>query len=123
MKLLLLVPISLAISACATPGPEPTQSESVQAVGSGGDELPVPGTPVETIQAIEESETPDVGENAVAMTGLATAEEGIICKREKPTGSHILVKVCRNRSEMLERERADQEMLRRGIRTGRIAVD
>ena len=100
MKLLLPVLISLALSACAASGPEPGQSEPVQAAGAGG-----------------------AGETPAAMTDSVAAGEEIICERVKPTGSRVAVRVCRTRAEIEERERLDQEALRRGTRNNRSGLD
>ena len=113
MNLLLLITISFAISACATSGPEPSRSETVQAMESGGDELWVHDSPAESIQGIEELKAPNVSETPAAMIPRsAMAEPSIICERESPTGSRIAVKVCHYRSDVLQRQEVDQKTLR-----------
>lgn len=115
MKLLLLISIPLALTACAASGPETGQPESAQVVESGGEVLAQDG--VEATAAV------DTGENPTAVASTASAGDELICERVKPTGSRIAVKRCRTRAQIEEAERINQETLRRGQRMDRIALD
>lgn len=42
--------------------------------------------------------------------------DGLVCKREKPTGSHRSVKICRTVGE-IERDRKEAEEMSRRVRT------
>ena len=46
---------------------------------------------------------------------VAVNSDGLVCKREKPTGSHRSVKICRTVSEV-QRDKAEAEEATRRIR-------
>lgn len=50
-----------------------------------------------------------------ASSVVAVNADGLVCKREKPTGSHRSVKICRTVAEM-EREKAEVDEATRRIR-------
>ena len=116
VKPLLLIAISLFMTACATSGPETAQSEAVQAVESNAGEMVAQN-------GVEGSAALDAGENPEAVASTASAGDELVCERVKPTGSRIAVKRCRTRAQIEEAERINQEMLRRGQRMDRIALD
>ena len=115
MKLFLIVSMSLAIAACATGGPDTGEPEPVPVVQPGGDDLPADG--------IDESPTPGDAGTSVAVNSSDSTKEEIVCKRVKPTGSRVAVRVCRSRTDISEREKADQDVLRRGLRNDRTGLD
>lgn len=123
MKLLLLILTSFAITACATSGPETGQSEAAQVAESGGGELVAQDASAAPSDGIGESATLDADGNPTAVASTASAGDELVCERVKPTGSRIAVKRCRTRAQIEEAERVNQEMLRRGQRMDRIALD
>ena len=118
MNRFLLVTFMFAIAACATPSPEPdrsesvqNQTESVQVVESGGDELQAQNKPAENYEGIEEIEAPKVNEIPAEMIpGLREPEPEIVCERVVPTGSVLPVEVCRRQSDIARKTEYDQEM-------------
>lgn len=123
MKRFLVVPICLAVAACATPGTE-VSSESIQAADSRVDDTLTesgPDTMTDNMLAdtdpatgssgIEELEAPQVDETPPSMIpGRIEPEEAIVCERVVPTGSILPIKVCRTRAEIERKEKADQEI-------------
>ena len=132
MKRFLIIPISVAVAACATPGAGPDPSKSVQTTESIQTTEPLqaavaresdaplnidPAMQADNEQAgrvdgiIEELEVPQVAETPPSMIpGRIEPEQAIVCERVVPTGSILPVKVCRNRSEIDRKEEADQEI-------------
>lgn len=124
MKSFLVVPICLVVAACATPGTEPDSSEPIQLTDSRvNDTLPNsdPDTMTDNMLAdtdratnssgIEELEAPQVDETPPSMIpGRIEPEAAIVCERVVPTGSILPKKVCRSRTEIERKEKADQEI-------------
>jgi len=126
MNRFLIIPMFVAVAACASPGTEPEPSKSVQTteplqapVARDSDTLADidPGTRADNDQAestsgiIEELESPQVAETPPSMIpGRLEPEQSIVCERVVPTGSILPVKVCRTRSEIERKEHADQEI-------------
>lgn len=113
MNRFLLVTISIAVAACATPSVEPDRSKSVQAMESGGDELLEQNIPTENFEGIQEFEAPNASKTPAEMMPhfrMAETEPEIVCDRVVPTGSILPVKVCRRRSEIERKTEADQEL-------------
>lgn len=128
MNPLLLVVILLGIAACATSGPEPNRSESVQASKpvqasepvqasqsgqqeeSGGGALAHNAT-AKNSTSIEAFEAPSVSEIPAEMIpGRPEPEPAVVCEKVVPTGSIIPVRVCRDRAYIERKQEADQEI-------------
>ncbi len=90
----------LGIAACATPSPE----------------SPVPGAKDETSVIISnltaaEGEIEDVDVQEVPKVANTPDTNGLVCQRERITGSHRLTRVCRTRAEIERRRKEDQAMI------------
>lgn len=122
MNPFLPVVILFAVAACATPAPEPKQSEAVQASEpvqasqsaqveeSGGDVLAHNAAAIDST-GIEVLEAPNVSEIPAEMIpGRSEPEPAIVCEKVVPTGSIIPVRVCRDRSYIQRKQEADQEI-------------
>ena len=91
----------LGIAACATSGPE----------------SPVPVAKVETPTT---TSSPTAAESVIEVvdvpkvpkTVIIPAQSQVVCHKEKPTGSHRVIRVCRTRSQIANRRTADQAMLK-----------
>lgn len=84
----------LALAACATPGPEPV----------------APVSPVENAVTDETSPTSADElefEDAPAATeaAIVPAKDEVICRRERKTGTHRAIKVCRRVSDIQKESR------------------
>ena len=95
-----IAPILLctALSACATPGPEPT------ATGDGAEAAAVAGKTVAAEAVLVEYNVP----KEAVESGLVD-EDTVVCRREKVVGSHIPKKVClsaREREKLRNESRA-----------------
>lgn len=129
MNQLLLVTILFTVAACATPGPEPSRSESdqapelaqapqpvqapesVQAEESRSDDILAQNDAMKDFKGIEELEAPDVSETPASMIpGRQVSEPAIVCERVVPTGSILPTRVCRQRSDVERKRQADQEL-------------
>jgi hypothetical protein len=126
MNRFLIIPICLAVAACATPGGDPQPSKAVEAPESApATDLPDsdvqavsdPGMMAVTDSApnsggiIEELDSPQVAETPPSMIpGAVEPEPAVVCERVVPTGSIIPTKVCRTREEIDRKESADQEI-------------
>ena len=126
MNRFLIIPICLAVAACATPGGEPKPSKS----GQAPETIPVSELPDNDTQAvndpgmlantdsapnpggiIEELESPQVAETPPSMIpGAMEPEPAVVCERVVPTGSIIPTKVCRTRDDIDRKEAADREI-------------
>lgn len=78
----------LGIAACATSGPEPSDSNATA-------EIPVADD--DSMAAVDELEVVDVPE--VSKVDITPARDEVICRMEKRTGSHRAERVCRRRSQ------------------------
>jgi len=100
----------LGIAACATSGPESA----------------VPGAKVETSvitsnPTAAEVEFEDVEIPEVPKVSNIPDQTGIVCRREQKTGSRRIIRVCRTRAEIEQRQEADQDMLEKTQRSGDVA--
>lgn len=138
MKKLLIIPVSVAVAACATPatetGPaETTQSaeavqpaqtaqaaEPSQAIQSAQVSEPQAGDSeamvadnrsAENTAAIEALQAPQVDEvPAGSIPGRGVPESTVVCERVYPTGSVLPTKVCRDRTDIERKQEADRRI-------------
>jgi hypothetical protein len=109
---LLLVTSLFAIGACATPGSEPTSPESGQAMQSGGDELLEQNAQAQNNdESIQDIDAPNARATPPEeMPHQNASESDVVCERVVPTGSVLPTKVCRRKSDIDRRQKADQRM-------------
>ena len=131
MRNFLVVPLTIAVAACATPVAEPESSTAIRAtepvpaaepapipapaeerhINQQPDEIVAENEPTKSFQGIEDIESPAVDEVAPSMIpGRAAPETSIICERVYPTGSILPTKVCRDKSEIEKKQEFDQEV-------------
>ena len=129
MTRLLLLVVSAAVAACATPETQvdrtapvplapsnvaaPAVSAAVPATRSG----PVTGELAEPTArdgdaagVIQEVEAPQPLETPAEMIPRPVVESPIVCTWEVPTGSRLRVKVCRDRAYMERKQEQDQDI-------------
>ena len=125
MNQFLLVSTLFVVAGCATPSPEPSNSESVQATESSSSELPEHIDPVEDFEdaevvagnyesseSIEDVEAPDVDESPAALVQQPRmVEPEVVCEWTVPTGSVLKVKVCRKQADIDRNRLTDQELM------------
>ena len=122
MNRFLLVTMLFVVAGCATPSPEPSQSESFQATESSSNELLEHNNPAENIggtqtvaknfEGIEDVEAPGVSETAQAvMPPPRLVESDVVCEWTIPTGSTLRVKVCRRQSDIDRNRITDQRLI------------
>ncbi len=91
----------LGVAACATSGPD----------------SPVPGATVETSvitsnPTVTEGEFEDVDVPEVPKVAIIPGQIEVVCRNEIPTGSHLVIRVCRTRSE-IEKKRTESKIVER----------
>lgn len=135
MRNILVVPVCVAVAACATPVAEPEPAASVQATEPMRTVEPTqaakPVQVTESVQAAQRRETEMVADNnsskemsgieeleapgveqvpPTMIPGRVVSEEPVVCERVIPTGSILPTKVCRDRRYMEAKEEADREI-------------
>ena len=103
---ILTVAILASLAACVTPNPELIQNVPSAAVPppSGDTAAPIPDSQEVNLQNIEAKEIP------LAISVGSPSE--LICRRERVTGSHMPVRVCRTRAQIDAEQRGAEEFLR-----------
>ncbi len=97
----------LGIAACATSGPE-------SSVPGAKVETPViTSKPTATEGEFEDVDVPEVPKMAI-ISGQANipGQSEVVCRNEIPTGSHLVIRVCRTRSE-IEKKRTESKIVER----------
>ncbi|MGI9221840.1 MAG: hypothetical protein ACR2QS_12485 [Woeseiaceae bacterium] len=138
MKKLLIIPMSVAVAACATPatetGPAATaqSTETVQSAQPAQAPEPSPGIQsaqageqqaddseamvadnrsAENAAAIEALQAPQVDEVQPGnIPGRGVPESTVVCEKVYPTGSVLPTKVCRDRTNIDRKQEADQRI-------------
>ena len=111
--------VSMCLGACASSGPEiPGQAAAVapatfNAVPSGGQTSALGQRSSPGVQSASEDdfyalETPGV--SAAAIVTPASMSGGIVCRRERATGTKFSRKVCRSRADIEARAEMDQKL-------------
>ena len=100
---ILTVAILASLAACVTPNPEPIQN-TPSAAASGDTATSTPDSQEVNLQNIEAKEIP------LAISVGSPSE--LICRRERVTGSHMPVRVCRTRAQINAEQRGAEEFLR-----------
>ena len=103
---ILTVAILASLAACVTPNPEPIQNAPSAAMPptSGDTTALTPDLQEANLQNIEAKEIP------LAISVGSPSE--VICRRERVTGSHMPVRICRTRAQMDAEQRGAEEFLR-----------
>lgn len=128
MKNILVIPVCVAVTACATPAAEPEayqaaqlaepaqaaaiapDSESFQAAERQETEM-VAGNEPSQQRSIEALDSPEVEQIPHELIpGRAVSDDPIVCERITPTGSILPTRVCRDRRYMQLKENADREI-------------
>ncbi|SVA67877.1 uncharacterized protein METZ01_LOCUS120731 [marine metagenome] len=103
---ILTVAILASLAACVTPNPELIQNAPSAAVPppSGDTAAPIPDLQEVNLQNIEAKEIP--------LANNTGSPDEMVCRRERVTGSHMPVRICRTRAQADAEQRGAQEFLR-----------
>ena len=95
------------VSACATSGPEATESSEQVEVSAAETEAP-----------LQASANPQ--DIVIDQVEIVQDEDDVVCRRERITGSNISRKICRSTASLAARAAEDQAALRqmRSFRSG-----
>ena len=130
MKKILIVPVSIAVAACATPTTEPVPSETSQATAAVATSASAPTThatqpdqasqdqtlvaenrPTENPESIQALEAPQVNEvQPGQIPGRGVPESTVVCEKVYPTGSVLPTKVCRDVTDIERKQEADRKI-------------
>lgn len=91
----------LGIAACATSGPESPVS------GAKVETSVITSNPTAAEDEFEGVDVPDVPKMATIPN-----QTKVVCRREKPTGSHRMIRVCRTRAAIEKTRSAEQNAVR-----------
>ena len=102
-----LLAIVFCVSACATSGPEATESSEQVVVSEA-----------ETAAPLQASANPQ--DIVINQVEIVQDEDDVVCRRERATGSNIARKICRSTASLAARAAEDQAALRqmRSFRSG-----
>lgn len=103
--------VLLILAGCASSPPEPTAQ--VAATTAPASSNPITAVSKNEAQQVDLHvvDVPEVPEAAAVAAVGAPAEDELVCKRIRTTGSHRLTRVCWTRADLEARRAADQRMM------------
>jgi hypothetical protein len=104
--------VLMSLAGCASSPPESAARDTAATPVNGASSVAASDSDAsaDALHVVDVPEVPKVA--AAAAQQSAPAEEELICRREKTTGSHRTTRICWKRSEIEKRREEDQQMIR-----------
>jgi len=103
---IITVAILASLAACVTTNPEPTQNAPNTAMPQ------TDGDTTATASGLQEVNLENIEAKEMPLASNVGSPDEMICRRERVTGSHMPVRICRTRAQADAEQRGAQEFLR-----------
>lgn len=103
---ILTVAILASLAACVTPNPELIQNAPSAAMPQ------TDGDATATASGLQEVNLQNIEAKEIPLANNTGSPDEMVCRRERVTGSHMPVRICRTRAQADAEQRGAQEFLR-----------